>query len=338
MMDQMDNDEPWSLFPLHENLTNSYVEQSKLLSYMSREDESKIGMHNFRSQKPNPLFLRQQSQPIHLASHKQQNQRVLTNPISFSNPLINASCQMNQARQRWKLAAQKVKKMIDPWASELKLDSLPAENAVRHRYNAIEKKWIEDQCVVKIDTKQFACGAMRACFRLKKLSNSCHKGSWEHASNYVAKSYLDPEIPRERYFDDVKLQMEAKLWAEIYNHHNPPKKIDMFQVSIIEFKNRPDSPLFHLEHYIDGKYIKYNSNSGFVEHDDQHVRFTPQAFSHFTFECSNHELIVVDVQGVGDLYTDPQIHTAKGTDYGDGNLGIKGFALFFSSHICNPVS
>lgn len=36
-----------------------------------------------------------------------------------------------------------------------------------------------------------------------------------------------------------------------------------------------------------------------------------QAFSHFTFECSHHRLIVVDIQGVGDLYTDPQIHTYK---------------------------
>lgn len=111
--------------------------------------------------------------------------------------------------------------------------------------------------------------------------------------------------------------------------------LDMFQVSILEFKDRPDKPLFHLEHYIDGKYIKYNSNSGFVE--DVQARNTPQAFSHFTFERSNHELIVVDVQGVGDLYTDPQIHTFKGTEYGEGNLGIKGFALFFSSHICNDV-
>ena len=51
---------------------------------------------------------------------------------------------------------------------------------------------------------------------------------------------------------------------------------------------------------------------------------TPQAFSHFTFERSGHQLIVVDVQGVGDLYTDPQIHTERGTDFGDGNLGRQG--------------
>lgn len=32
-----------------------------------------------------------------------------------------------------------------------------------------------------------------------------------------------------------------------------------------------------------------------------------------------------------------QIHTARGTEYGDGNLGVKGFALFFYSHICNEI-
>ena len=65
-------------------------------------------------------------------------------------------------------------------------------------------------------------------------------------------------------------------------------------MSILEFVNREGSPLFHLEHYIEGNYIKYNSNAGFVE--DMHVRFTPHAFSHFSFECSNHELIIVDIQ------------------------------------------
>lgn len=118
------------------------------------------------------------------------------------------------------------------------------------------------------------------------------------------------------------------------------------QMCVVEMTDRPGKPLFHLEHYIEGKYIKYNSNSGFVR--DDNIRLTPQvsrprlplppppagpppflltgavplqAFSHFTFERSGHQLIVVDIQGVGDLYTDPQIHTEKGTDFGDGNLG-----------------
>ena len=48
-------------------------------------------------------------------------------------------------------------------------------------------------------------------------------------------------------------------------------------------------------------------------------------------------MIVVDVQGVGDLYTDPQIHTASGSEYGEANLGPKGMALFFASHRCNTI-
>ena len=107
--------------------------------------------------------------------------------------------------------------------------------------------------------------------------------------------------------------------------------------------------MFHIEHYIDGEYVKYNSNSGFV--DNRLSRQTPHAFSHFTFERSGHELIVVDIQGdddsiifllalglilnfdasgVGDLYTDPQIHTISENEYGDGNLGVKGD---ISSHL-----
>lgn len=45
------------------------------------------------------------------------------------------------------------------------------------------------------------------------------------------------------------------------------------QMCVVELKERPGAPLFHLEHYIEGKYIKYNSNSGFVRDD---LRLTPQ--------------------------------------------------------------
>ena len=45
----------------------------------------------------------------------------------------------------------------------------------------------------------------------------------------------------------------------------------------------------------------------------------------------------MDIQGVGDLWTDPQIHTFDGVKYGEGNLGIRGMALFFHSHHCNAI-
>ena len=202
------------------------------------------------------------------------------------------------------------------------------------RYNPVSQRWVVDECVLKLDKEPFAHGAMRECYRMKKLSNFSHSEDWARDSNnFVAKSYMDEDTPREMYFDDVKLQMDAKLWSEEYNRHHPPKQVDIFMMAVIELFERPGSPLYHVEHYIDGDYKKYNSNSGYVAD----CRQTPQAFSHFTFERSGHELMVVDIQGVGDLYTDPQIHTATGEEYGDGNLGTKGMALFFHSHQCNDI-
>lgn len=89
-----------------------------------------------------------------------------------------------------------------------------------------------------------------------------------------------------------------------------------------------------VEPYIPGEYRKHNNNFGSVSDDE---RNTPQAFSHFTYEASNHRLLAVDIQGVGDLYTDPQIHTLNGDDFGKGNLGVLGFQKFLSSHRCNSI-
>jgi len=240
-------------------------------------------------------------------------------------------------KKNWMKALNKIKDRGDPW-EKFHLEDMKSEKGKRHRYNPLTQEWVVDACVVKMDKEPFAHGAMRECFRMKKLSNFSMSQDWgRDSNNYVAKSYMDGAVPKQTYFDDVKLQMDAKLWGEEYNRRNPPKKVDIFMMGVLELIERPGAPLFHIEHHIDGEYIKYNSNSGFVEDTTVICRKTPQAFSHFTFERSGHEVIVVDIQGVGDLYTDPQIHTATGEEYGDGNLGTKGMALFFHSHVCNDI-
>jgi len=249
------------------------------------------------------------------------------------NVLIPKS-KVTDKNRKWYNALKKVWHHKDPWQN-FHLSDLSEKPAIRHRYDPIKQKWHEDKVRVKMEDTPFNRGAMRQCYRLKKLSKFCNSEDWHHAGNYVAKKYME-SVDRSVYFEDVKLQMDAKLWGEEYNRHNPPKKIDIFQMYIIELTQEEGSPLFHLEHFIEGEYIKYNSNSGFVE-DTKQCRHTPQAFSHFTFERSGHEIIVVDVQGVGDLYTDPQIHTMDGMKYGEGNLGTKGMALFFHSHECNEI-
>ncbi|KAM6352384.1 eukaryotic elongation factor 2 kinase isoform 5-T8 [Alca torda] len=197
------------------------------------------------------------------------------NSFSFKNDTQHRSKHgsvVDHSRETWKHAIQKAKHMPDPWA-EFHLEDIETEQATRYRYNAVTGDWVEDEVLIKMASQPFGRGAMRECFRTKKLSNFLHTQNWKGAYNYVAKQYIE-SVGRDVYFEDVRLQMEAKLWGEEYNRHKPPKQVDIVQTCIIEMKNRPGKPLFHLEHYIEGKYIKYNSNSGFVR--DDNVRLTPQ--------------------------------------------------------------
>ena len=102
---------------------------------------------------------------------------------------------------------------------------------------------------------------------------------------------------------------------------------------VLELKDRPGRPICAVEKYIDGDYKKYNNNWNWS--DEQ--RNTPQAFSHFSYEKSGRKLLICDIQGVGDLWTDPQIHSTNLDAYGKGNLGQEGIDKFLESHKCNEI-
>jgi len=140
-MDNSESDEAWheeEIFSLTENLSSSFVDANKLLIYYPNETD--VGMDNFR-----------------------QKKRVTTPPKIVPPHLQKQT--LSPARLRWKRAAFQVRQIHDPW-NEFKIESYETEVAVRHRYNAIKKEWIKDECTVKIEPNQFANGAMRACFRL----------------------------------------------------------------------------------------------------------------------------------------------------------------------------
>ncbi|ETO16281.1 hypothetical protein RFI_21073 [Reticulomyxa filosa] len=117
---------------------------------------------------------------------------------------------------------------------------------------------------------------------------------------------------------------------------NPPKLVDFLEAYVLQLVQREGSPVCHVEKFIEGEYRKHNNNSGWVDTED--LRNTPQAFAHFTYEASKGKLLVVDIQGVNDVYTDPQIHTTENVkSFGKGNLGQKGIDKFLSTHRCNKI-
>ncbi|GJQ14004.1 hypothetical protein GpartN1_g5795.t1 [Galdieria partita] len=116
------------------------------------------------------------------------------------------------------------------------------------------------------------------------------------------------------------------------------------------------------------KFQKYNDNQGGFQSDSYSAKVA-NAFSHFSYVASGGELVICDIQGVGECYTDPQIHTALVPEFletfhslpglqspakmpfevfqvlrssnisslGLGNFGWEGLQRFIKSHVCNTV-
>ena len=104
---------------------------------------------------------------------------------------------------------------------------------------------------------------------------------------------------------------------------------------------RPESQHARFRRFITGQdsygagFTKHNTNSGFV--DTSLRRKTPQIFSAFSFYASKGHRLVADIQGVGDLYTDPQVLSSD-YRFGEGDLGPRGMALFFKGFRHHHVS
>lgn len=137
------------------------------------------------------------------------------------------------------------------------------------------------------------------------------------------------------YQGDIEMQGFCQTYAKAFNQRRPPKRVVFLDAFLIVCHDEPDQPIYACEPMIQGDFEKYNNNAGEVK-DRAHERNTPQAFSHFTYLHSNKRNIIVDIQGVGDTYTDPQVHSLD-RHFGLGNLKQEGIDAFFKSHRCNNI-
>jgi len=207
------------------------------------------------------------------------------------------------------------------------------EWVTKKTYNWDTKSWESATVTVQLDLgTTVGEGGLRIC---------CPMVDWS-----------DPTTPRQcvaKYIKAKRWQGEAQLYtdaemhgvcqvlATAFNRHNPPKRVHFLSAWLIQRHgdHPPHLKLLHCEPYVDPThYVKYNSNFGWVHPT---YRATPQAFSHFSWVHTKNKLMVVDLQGVGDLYTDPQIHSSNGLGFGQGNTGQAGIDGFLATHQCNGV-
>ncbi len=151
---------------------------------------------------------------------------------------------------------------------------------------------------------------------------------------------------REDVLHVVETQAVANHLAKEFNKVKPidAKPVVFLDVKLIELCGDDGLMSYYTMEDIfpdyNGKFVKYNSNFGFVNHGE--FASTLNAFSHWTYEYTQRYLMVVDLQGIqhgcNDQYvlTDPSIHCRE-PRFGSTNLGEVGMESFFEGHKCNKV-
>ncbi|KAL8243958.1 hypothetical protein R6Q59_010216 [Mikania micrantha] len=187
-------------------------------------------------------------------------------------------------------------------------------------------------------SRPFSQGATRLAFYARAQTMS---------DRFVVKSFKKEGKPFTHFAKDMQCQALCKAFALEFNSLLGQETIfDFIVTTCLKGKKKTatdsdEQDFLSLEPFIEGTYIKYNSNCGYVNNDlpDDSLNQAAQAFSHFTFERSRGRFLVCDLQGVGGVLTDPAVHTVDPERFklGDTNLGSDGFKFFFATHACNDV-
>ncbi|XP_067827311.1 transient receptor potential cation channel subfamily M member 7 isoform X2 [Heptranchias perlo] len=169
---------------------------------------------------------------------------------------------------------------------------------------------------------------------------------------YIVKSFL-PEVVntwKRIYKEDTVLhlclkeiqqQRAAQKLAFAFNEMKPktipysPRFLEVFLLYC-----HSASQWFAVEECMTGEFRKFNHNSGDEIRPNNMLEETMLAFSHWTYEYTRGELLVLDLQGVGENLTDPSViksEEKRSHDmvFGPANLGEDAVKNFRTKHRCN---
>ncbi|KAL6055637.1 VWFA domain-containing protein [Balamuthia mandrillaris] len=150
---------------------------------------------------------------------------------------------------------------------------------------------------------------------------------------------------KRKYLLDMEAQTVAALFALEFNKVKPPSAptLKYIVAKVIHFQNTSRPIYASLEVFLKGDvdFEKFNNNFDWVSGAPYAEPL--QAFSHWTWEASNHSMMATDLQGyIGDggkkvTLTDPAIHSTNILKFGNTNLGLKGINGFFQKHVCGKT-
>uniref|UniRef100_A0A8C1W1J5 non-specific serine/threonine protein kinase n=1 Tax=Cyprinus carpio TaxID=7962 RepID=A0A8C1W1J5_CYPCA len=141
---------------------------------------------------------------------------------------------------------------------------------------------------------------------------------------------------------EIQQQRAAQKLMQRFNQIKPssvPYSPRFLDVSLLHW--RSDGQWLTVEKNMGGHFRKYNNNTGEEISPSSGLEEAILAFSHWTYEYTNRELLVLDLQGVGADLTDPSLirvddkSSSGEMAFGPANLGDDAIQSFVIKHTCN---
>ncbi|XP_051702554.2 transient receptor potential cation channel subfamily M member 6 isoform X2 [Oryctolagus cuniculus] len=204
--------------------------------------------------------------------------------------------------------------------------------------------------MIQVLSREEMGGGLRRAMRV--ISTLSEDDVLEPGQVFIVKSFL-PEVVQTWYkifqestvlhlcLREIQQQRAAQKLIYTFNQVKPhtirytPRFLEVFLIYC-----HSANQWLTIEKYMTGEFRKYNNNNG----DEITPRNTLEelmlAFSHWTYEYTRGELLVLDLQGVGENLTDPSVikpedKQSRGMVFGPANLGEDAIRNFIAKHRCN---
>ena len=206
---------------------------------------------------------------------------------------------------------------------------------------------LPDKVEFSIDSEAFGEGGFRQAFKATS-STSNFEGKW------VIKRYLPNTID---VIEQLGQSTEAHTRKVVQMHALAKNFTDSFCMKVKSacnnefgkvpayceiFLAKEDKEWVSVEPYIEGSFAKYINNTGIVTDS---LRLTEvckkvECLAHYSYEKSDKQLMLSDIQGSGYTLYDPEIASSTPTEDGEylfcaGNLSNIAIGTFCANHTCN---
>ena len=162
------------------------------------------------------------------------------------------------------------------------------------------------------------------------------EGGARDGEKTVHKRFKTGNVLTDFHFDDDMIAMRrAKDLIHAFNHEMRFTNVATVHMNEASVWTQISPPHYKslVEPLIEGRFIKFNSNTGYTNGDS-----LMDALSHYSYHATAGKELLCDVQGGkyerSYVLTDPII-MSRDRKYGPTDLGLDGMSTFFSQHRCS---